>query len=235
MAQRRKRLVAPTNPLVAVAYLRVSTAEQHLGPEAQRAAIEAWAVREGVCVASWHLDKGVSGGSKLSERPGLLEAFRALRELGAGLLVVAKRDRLARDAWVSLSIERDVAGAGARIQAADGAGNGVTPEDKFMRTMLDGAAEHVRDVIRARTKAALAVKRARGQRTGSVPFGSRVAADGVHLEPLPSEQAVIRVVQGLRADGRSLAAIAGELAARGMVSRTGRPFLPTQVLRMLRA
>jgi DNA invertase Pin-like site-specific DNA recombinase len=32
--------VRPGDPSVAVAYLRVSTEEQHLGPEAQRAAIE---------------------------------------------------------------------------------------------------------------------------------------------------------------------------------------------------
>jgi len=212
----------------------VSTAEQHLGPEAQRAAIEAWAVREGVCVASWHVDKGVSGGSSLSDRPGLLEAFRALRTLGAGLLLVAKRDRLARDVWVALSIEREVEAAGAALQAADGAGNGRSPEDRFMRTMLDGAAEHVRAVIKARTKAALAVKRAKGQRTGSVPFGFRVAGDGVHLEPVPEEQEVIRVAQGLRAEGRSLAGVGAELAARGMLSRTGRPFIATQIARLLR-
>src|SRR6185436_5833856 len=197
------RTSRPTNPLVAVAYLRVSTAEQHLGPEAQRAAIEAW-------------------------------AFRALRTLGAGLLLVAKRDRLARDVWVALSIEREVEAAGAALQAADGAGNGRSPEDRFMRTMLDGAAEHVRAVIKARTKAALAVKRAKGQRTGSVPFGFRVAGDGVHLEPVPEEQEVIRVAQGLRAEGRSLAGVGAELAARGMLSRTGRPFIATQIARLLR-
>jgi DNA invertase Pin-like site-specific DNA recombinase len=42
------------SPLVAVAYIRVSKDEQRLGPDAQRASIEAWAAREGVSVASWH-------------------------------------------------------------------------------------------------------------------------------------------------------------------------------------
>ncbi len=36
------------SPLVAVAYIRVSKDDQKLGPEAQRAAVEAWAAREGV-------------------------------------------------------------------------------------------------------------------------------------------------------------------------------------------
>ena len=42
----------PGNPKRAVAYLRVSTDEQRLGPEAQRAAIAAWAVREGITVVA---------------------------------------------------------------------------------------------------------------------------------------------------------------------------------------
>ena len=47
--------------LVAVGYVRVSTDDQNLGPQAQRAAIESWAAREGVQVAAWHVDQGVSG------------------------------------------------------------------------------------------------------------------------------------------------------------------------------
>ena len=54
---------------VAVAYLRVSTSEQHLGPEAQRAAIEAWAARENITVVAWHTDHGVSGRSDIDDRP----------------------------------------------------------------------------------------------------------------------------------------------------------------------
>jgi hypothetical protein len=82
------------NLKAAVAYLRVSTEDQQLGPEAQRAAIEAWAAREGVQVVAWHLDQGVSGGADVEDRPGLVAALRVER---AGILLVAKRDRLARE------------------------------------------------------------------------------------------------------------------------------------------
>ncbi len=75
------------NPLLAVAYIRVSTDEQRLGPEAQRAAVEAWAAREGISVAAWHVDQGVSGGSDLGDRPALVAALGELRALGAGVLV----------------------------------------------------------------------------------------------------------------------------------------------------
>jgi len=86
-----------TDPRVAVAYFRASTDDQHLSPDAQRAAVVAWAAREGVTVVSWHVDQGVSGAADLADRPALAAALGALCAHGAGLLVVAKRDRLARD------------------------------------------------------------------------------------------------------------------------------------------
>jgi DNA invertase Pin-like site-specific DNA recombinase len=220
------------NPLLAVGYLRASTDEQRLGPEAQRAAIEAWAAREGVSVAAWHVDQGVSGGSDLSERPALVAALGELRALGAGVLVVAKRDRLARDVYVAATIERAVATGGARVVSADGTANGDTPADAFMRTILDAAAAYERALIRARTKAALAAKRARGERSGEVPYGYR-AVEGGRLVEDEAEQRVLAVVAELRAAGLSHRAIVTELAARGVTSRAERPFAKTQIARIL--
>jgi site-specific DNA recombinase len=221
------------NARLAVAYIRVSTEDQRLGPEAQRAAIEAWAAREGVQVAAWRVDQGVSGGSDLGDRPGLVAALGELRALSAGLLVVAKRDRLARDVYVASTIERAVAQGGARVTSADGTANGDTPADAFMRTVIDGAAAYERALIRARTKAALAAKRARGERSGELPYGMRLSVDGAKLEPDAAEQAVLAVVRELRGAGLTQRAIVDELAARGLVSRAGRAFGKTQVVRML--
>src|SRR5438093_5278865 len=99
-----KRTV-PGNPRLAVAYLRCSTSEQHLSPEAQRAQIEAWAAREGVRVAAWHVDADESGAAAIEDRPALCAALAALRELGAGRLAVAKRDRGARDVVIAATVE----------------------------------------------------------------------------------------------------------------------------------
>lgn len=221
------------NPKIAIAYLRVSTEEQKLGPEAQRAAIEAWAAREGVSVAAWYVDSGVSGGADLESRPELLSALQDVRGHGAGILVVAKRDRLARDVYIAATIERAAGVTGARVVTADGTGNGDTPADQFMRTMLDGAAAYERGLIRARTRAALAAKRARGERVGTIPYGYRVASDGQRLEEEPAEQAVLSHVRQLRATGLSIRAIASECAVAGIVSRSSRPFGKSQIERML--
>ena len=63
----------------AIGYLRVSTEEQALGPEAQRASILAYAKARGLEVGSWHADLGVSGTTPIPDRPGLLAALDALK------------------------------------------------------------------------------------------------------------------------------------------------------------
>jgi DNA invertase Pin-like site-specific DNA recombinase len=221
------------NPRTAVAYIRVSTNRQELGPEAQRAAIEAWAAREGVQVTAWHVDVAVSGATAIEARPALCGALAALRALGAGVLVVAKRDRIARDVVIAAMVDRAAGAAGARLVSADGTGNGDTPADAFMRTVIDGAAAYERGLIRARTTAALAAKAAKGERVGELAYRYRLSTDGIHVEADDAEQAVVAAVRELRAAGLSHRAIVRALADRGLVSRAGRPFGQTQVARML--
>ncbi len=94
----------------------------------------------------------------------------------------------------------------------------------MMRGIVDVFAAYERDVIRARTRAALGVKKARGERVGEVAYGFRVAVDGVRLEHDEAEQGVLAVVRELRAAGLSQRAIASALTERGLLSRSGKPF-----------
>ncbi len=207
----------------------MSTTEQRNGPEAQRAAIEAWAAREGVQVAAWHVDQGVGGATTVGRRPALLSAIAALREHSAGLLVVAKRDRLARDVVIAATAERIAADKGARSSPPTGRQRR-QPRGRFHAHRDHGAAAYERGLIRARTKAALAAKAARGECVGQVPYGFR--REGAQLVAVAAEQATIATARELSA-GRSLRKVAAELTARGLVSRTGRPFAAVQVARML--
>ena len=220
------------DPKVAVGYVRVSTDEQSLGPEAQRAAIEKWAQSRGVRVAAVFADNGVSGATPAEKRPGLLAALAALRENGAGLLVAAKRDRIARDTVIVAMVEQAAVRGGAVVTTADGASDGAGPEGQLMRGIVDVFAAYERGVIKSRTRAALAVKRGRGERIGGIPYGYEMAADGVHLAENAAEQAVIGQIRGLRAAGLSLRAVTAECERRGMVSRVGRPFSLTQIARL---
>lgn len=90
----------------AIAYLRASKDEQRLSRQAQRTSIEAWAMREGVRVAVWCTDQGVRSVSPIAERPGLRAALAAIREHRAGVLVVARRDRIARHVVLAVCSRR---------------------------------------------------------------------------------------------------------------------------------
>lgn len=218
----------------AIAYIRVSTEDQKLGPDAQRAAIQAYAQREGIEVLATFTDAGVSGAASIADRPALLAALHAVKVHRAPFLMVAKRDRLARDAFLAASIERTLP-KGATIVSADGTGNGSAPSDALMRTILDGMAEYERALIRGRTKQALQAKRAKGQRAGMIPYGFDLAADGATLIPNADEQATIQTVRALHATGQTHRAIVLHLHASGVLSRKGKPLHLSQVQRMLKA
>ncbi len=71
-------------------------------------------------------------------------------------------------------------------------------------------------MIAARTKAALGVKKAKGEKMGgSIPFGFSLAADGIHLEPHPVEHPVLVRILELRRAGLGGRRIAATLAAVG--------------------
>lgn len=218
MARTRK---PPTDPKKVVGYLRVSTDEQTLGPEAQRAALERWCAVHQATLVAVYSEQGVSGGAALDKRPALLAALAALKEHGAGVLLVAKRDRLARDTMLAAMVERLAEREGATVLTADGTGDGDGPEAVLMRRIVDAFAEYERLLIKARTRAALAVKRARGERTGHVPYGWQLGTDGIHLEPHPAEQEARRLIHEGRQAGLTLRAIGERLAARGLVPRGG--------------
>lgn len=226
----RRRPRKGPDPALAVAYLRCSTDRQDLSPDAQRDAIEAWAGGAGVRVVAWHDDLGVSGGADLEKRPGLLAALDALRSQRAGLLAVAKRDRIARDVLTDALVQRLCEREGATVVSADGVANGDRPEDQLMRSIVAAMAAYERALISARTRAALAVKRARGQRIGTVPYGYR-SEDGM-LVADAAEQAVVERARELRAEGASLRAVGRTLIAEGMTPRNGKGWNPQVVARM---
>lgn len=219
----------------AVAYIRVSTGRQELGPEAQRASIEAYAAREGIEVVAWHSET-VSGAAPLSGRPGLFDAIDDAKKQRAGLFIVAKRDRFARDSFVTELLSRDMGQSGISLITADQEeSNGDSPEALLLRRMLDAVAEYERAMIAARTRAALAAKKRRGERSaGSIPYGKRLAAAGVRLEDDPQEAAIVARINRERKAGRTVQAIVDGLGADGVPSRGSR-WHRTTVSRILNA
>lgn len=218
----------------AAVHLRVSSDEQAasgLGLEAQLHACRLWADREGFDVAGPFSDDGVSGAAPLEKRAGLLDALAAL--CPGDVLLVAKRDRLGRDPIVVAMIESAVSRKGCRIISAAGEGTADDdPSSVLMRRLIDAFAEYERLIICARTRAALAAKRRRGERTGQVPYGSAVIDDGRRSKkgdlPMaivadPAELEVIALITQARADGLSQRKIASLLTSHGIRPKNGAP------------
>lgn len=134
-----------------VAYLRVSTRRQGvsgLGLESQRQAVAPYApVAEYVEVES----------GKRAARPELVKAIARARKEKA-VLVVAKIDRLARNAHFLLGILE----SGVDVLFCDLPELPPGPMGKFFLTMMAAVAELEGGMISDRTKAALAQAKARG-------------------------------------------------------------------------
>ena len=214
-----------------VVYLRVSTEEQgesKAGLDAQLDACRAHAARVGSEVVGPFVDPGISGAAPLDARPGLIEVLAQIR--AGDVLLVAKRDRLGRDPIIVAMLESAVQRQGGRVVSAAGEGtDDDSPTSILMRRIIDAFAEYERLLIKARTRAALGAKRKRGQRTGNIPIGYGLVDDGnrskagglVGLVVDPVKVATMELVHQLRAEGRSLREIAGELDRRGIPTPNG--------------
>ena len=219
------------------AYVRVSTQDQSEaghGLNAQRDACQAWAARQGEAVAAFFSDEGVSGSKSLEHRPALLELLAGLKR--GDVVLVAKRDRVARDVVISAMTEAAIERKGARLVSAAGEGSeDDSPAGLLMKRLIDSFAEYERAVIASRTKAALQAKKRRGERVGSVQYGYHMAADGIHLEADEAEQAIIRLAKEYSGKGLSLRGVAARLASKGLYARNGHIFAASQVSSMLKS
>ncbi len=215
-------------------YLRVSTAEQaesQAGLQAQEDACRAWLQKEApsYTLGGVFTDAGVSGGS--AERPALLELL-SLVHLG-DIVLVAKRDRLARDVLLARLFERDIENRGGVLRSAAGEGTqGDEPSDKLQRGLIDLFAEYERALIAARIKAAMGAMKKRGQLVGAVPYGKSLHLEN-SLTDNWTEQLTIQRARELRGEGLSLREISEALATEGRCARNGQPFQATQIKRML--
>lgn len=208
-----------------VAYYRVSTDRQGqsgLGLEAQASAVAAFvAGRGGELVAAF---TEVESGRK-ADRPQLAAALDACRRSKA-ILVIAKLDRLARNvAFIARLME-----SGVEFVAVDN-----PHATKLLIHLLAAFAEHERDQISARTKAALTAAKARGVRLGN-PRPAEAAARGraiLAAETAPARERALPIIQRLREDGASLRRIAATLLAEGVPPLRGQTWHPETVRKLL--
>jgi DNA invertase Pin-like site-specific DNA recombinase len=211
-----------------VSYLRVSTdrqGESGLGLEAQRKAVADYLNGGSWSLAAEFVE--IESGKRSNNRPQLAAVLAACKKLKAKL-VVAKMDRLSRNvAFIATMMD-----SGVEFVACDNPN-----ATRLTLHILAAVAEHEREMISQRTKAALAAAKARGVRLGGPKLaiatklgnaGNRAAADRFAANVAP-------VIQQIRASGAtSLRAIAAALNARGVATARGGQWNATQVMSVLR-
>src|SRR5215475_2595587 len=161
-----------------------------------------------------------------NDRPQLQEALSLCRKRKARL-VIAKLDRLSRNlAFIAALMD-----SGVEFVAVDN-----PHANKLTVHILAAVAQHEREIISARTSAALKAAKARGKRLGNPKLSEarrlavaarKESADRYSANLLP----VIRDIQ--RSGIKSLRGVARALAARGIPTARGGAWTPVQVSAIL--
>jgi DNA invertase Pin-like site-specific DNA recombinase len=207
-----------------VAYYRVSTERQRisgLGLEAQREAV-ARHVGTGQLVAEF---TETESGKRHTNRPQLLAALAECRKRHA-VLLIARLDRLARNvAFIANLME-----SGADFIACD-----MPQANRLTIHILAAVAEHEREMISQRTKAALAAAKARGVQLGNPRLAAaREQARATHHARRPAPE-VLAVMREWRSQGAAFREIARRLNRLNIRPGRGREWHGTSVKGQLAA
>jgi DNA invertase Pin-like site-specific DNA recombinase len=213
----------------AFSYLRTSGKGQigNDGFPRQRETVARYAKTHKIEIAQEFSDEAVSGTTDAMDRNGLTDLFVALKANGVRLVLVENATRLARDLMISEIILGEFRKIGVRVISADGGidltlGND-DPSGKLIRQILGAVAEWEKCALVQKLRASrLRIRRAGGKCEGKKPYGHT-----------PDEMSVVRSILEYRNGGKSYVAIAEQLNAEGVKSRSGKQWHPTQVQRII--
>ncbi|RYE61260.1 MAG: resolvase [Hyphomicrobiales bacterium] len=217
-----------------VGYLRVSTARQGLsglGLQAQECAIQQHvAGRNGSLIETF---KEVESGRDNS-RPQLARALELARLTG-GTLVIAKLDRLSRNAAFLLALQD----SGAKFVATD-----MPDANELTVGIMALVAQQERQATSQRTREALQAAKARGAKLGNpngaaalrrAAKGNEAALRATQESASARAEALRHTIEALRASGRrSLGDIADELNVRGILTARNARWHRSSVANLLR-
>lgn len=210
-----------------MAYYRVSTraqGESGLGLEAQRSAVAGFV--RGVIMAEF---TEVESGKK-NQRAQLVAAIEKAKKESA-VLVIAKLDRLSRNASFIFTL-RD---AGVNFQCVD-----MPDANTLTIGIFATLAQHERELISSRTRAALREKKAQGAQLGkpenltAAAQAKGVAGNVARAKANENNRRALLLAQSLHSSGNNLVQIADQLNGAGFKTSRGCQFQATQVMRLLK-
>jgi len=222
-----KKTTISTDPSRYVAYYRVSTrsqGESGLGLEAQRSAVAGF-VRGPIVAEFTEVESG-----KKNQRVQLASAIDRAKREGA-VLVIAKLDRLSRNASFIFTL-RD---SGVNFQCVD-----MPDANTLTIGIFATLAQHERELISSRTKAALQAKIAQGATLGkpenltSSAQAKGVAGNVARASANENNRRALSMTEMMHRAGKNLTEIAAQLNNSGFRTSRGCSFQATQVMRLIK-
>jgi DNA invertase Pin-like site-specific DNA recombinase len=194
-----------------LAYYRVSTDKQGvsgLGLDAQRAAVARYVAGKGELLAEY---TEIESGKSHLNRPQLKHAIEACKKQHAKL-IIAKLDRLARNVhFISGLME-----SGVEFCAVD-----MPQANRLTVHIMAAIAEHEREMISARTKAALEQVKARGIKLGNPRWRESIGKATAARHHVPTPEPMLEMIRGLRTQGRTFRQITEQLNGLGLKTGGG--------------
>ena len=212
----------------AYAYLRVSGKGQleQGGFDRQRDAINSHADKNGLEIANWFEEQGVSGTADWEDRPAWVEMIGNLN--GVQTIIIEGLDRLARDLGVQEFILRDLRKRQITLISTREEDLGSSdPTRVLFRQIVGAVASYERSMIEAKLRAARnRKKKLEGRCEGVKPYGKDTLR--------PKEADTLDLMLGLYLEGHSNQAICDHFMKCGYSTRTGKPWHPATVAKILR-
>jgi site-specific DNA recombinase len=203
----------------AIGYIRVSTeqkADEGVSLAAQRAKINLWCELNDCELVAIYEDAGISG-KTIEKRPQLQAA---LAEMKKGMtLVVYSLSRMSRTTEHCISITNELKAKGGNLVSITEKLDTSSAMGEFFFTVMAALGQMERKLTGERTKAALAHKKAMGEKYAPVPFGYK-EIEG-RLEVVKAEAKIVAEINRKRAAGSSMNSIARELNEQGVIGKQG--------------
>jgi site-specific DNA recombinase len=173
--------------------------------------------------------------AKSLNRPGMARLLSLVDAGAADPVIIARLDRLTRSVKdLAELLERFMRRGVSLVSVADSLDTR-SAAGRLVLNIMVSVSQWEREAIGERTRDAMSHKRANGERVGTVPFGYRTAADGLHLEADPAEQGILARIRGLKAAGCTTRRIAEALNGEGFTTRRGTAWRFQYVAGALRA
>lgn len=212
-----------------IAYIRVSSQRQvdeGNSLEAQKRRIIQLAQFKGLSIApeDFLIEKGVSAGIPLWERPMGRVLRRKLLSGEYSNLIAMKLDRLFRITTDMLLTVQEVEDMGVRLLIADLGGEAIdtsTSTGRFMLTIFGGIAEMERGLISERTQEGMDQLKAQNKRFTESIFGWDVDVNGMLIPNWYEQDLIDWMDWQIEVNGMSAAAVARSLNSRGITGKRG--------------